>query len=241
MTTMPRNILRHAMRLVPALAMATVLTAQVPAVDPSARLREVLPADVAERVLARIAEARSRELPAAALENRALKFTARGVPPAEVERAVFEHAARMENASKAMRDARPIRPSDAEIEAGAEAMRQGVDGAAVSTLAKSAPSGRSLAVPLFVIGSLVERGLPSDEALSRVRERLVARATDAEIERMPGTVGGGRPAVTGQEMAGTRRPATVGGPPAGVPANGGAGAAPTKRPVTPPAGGGKRP
>ena len=46
--------------------------AQTPAHDPSDRLREILPADVAERVLARIADARARALPAAALENRAL-------------------------------------------------------------------------------------------------------------------------------------------------------------------------
>ena len=50
--------------------------AQTPARDPSARLRQVLPADVAQRVLARIAEARARQLPAEALENRALKFAA---------------------------------------------------------------------------------------------------------------------------------------------------------------------
>ena len=64
------------------LLLATVLVAQgsnaqVPSRDPSTRLREVLPADVAQRVLARIADARARQLPAAALENRALKFAAR--------------------------------------------------------------------------------------------------------------------------------------------------------------------
>ena len=60
--------------------------AQTPARDPSARLKEVLPADVAQRVLARIAEARARQLPAEALENRALKFAAKGVDPNSIER-----------------------------------------------------------------------------------------------------------------------------------------------------------
>ncbi len=198
------------------------LRAQTPAADPTARLREVLPAEVAERVIARIAAARAVELPTQALENRVLKFAARGVPPAEIEVAINEHADRLAQSRDALRDARPERPTGPEVEAGAEAMRQGVDGAAVSALAKSAPSGRSLAVPLFVIGSLVERGLPSDAALARVQERLLARATDAELERLPGEQGRGRPEVTPP----TRRPTETGTRPGNVPTNPG-------RPTTP--------
>jgi hypothetical protein len=112
----------------------------------------------------------------------------------------------------------------------------------VSALAKSAPSGRSLAVPLFVIGGLIDRGLPSDDALKRVSERLQARASDADLERMPRelpaqAVAGraNRPAETGRDLAATKRPASAGagsqggaagGPPAGVPV-GGAGKKPT--------------
>jgi hypothetical protein len=147
----------------------------------------------------------------------------------------------MEKAKDALDDA-PGRnkPSAEEIEAGAEALRQGVDGAAVSELAKSAPSGRSLAVPLFVIGSLVDRGLPSDEALARVLARLEARASDRELE----TIAGNRPTDVGVGQAnrpdGVGRPTNAGkpsgvgattrpggGPPAGVPANGGRGTKPT--------------
>jgi hypothetical protein len=217
------------------LMLALALTgaaAQTPAKDPSARLREVLPADVADRVLARIAAARARELPAAALENRALKFAARGVSPAEIEGSINAHANRMARAKAEIERGRGRDASGAEIDAGAEAMRMGVDGARVSELAKSAPSGRSLAVPLLVVGSLVDRGLPSDQALQRVLDRLEARASDAEIERMPGEVRG-KPAVTGRELAGTKKPdAATGrpgtaGPPTSVPANAGRGARPT--------------
>jgi hypothetical protein len=188
---------------------ATSLNAQTPAADPSDRLREVLPADVAERVLARIAEARSRELPAQALENRALKFAARGVAPAEIERAINEHVDRQSQSRTALAAGRPDRPLPDEVEAGAEAMRQGVDGASVSALARSAPSGRSLAVPLYVIGSLVDRGLSSDAALQRVLERMQARATDAELERIPNAV---RPDTRGDNpnrIAPPRQPAGV--------------------------------
>jgi hypothetical protein len=187
----------------------------------------VLPADVAERVLARIAAARAVELPTQALENRALKFAARGVPPVEIERAINEHADRLALARDVLRDARPERPTGGEVEAGAEAIRQGVDGQAVSALAKSAPSGRSLAVPLFVIGSLVERGLPSDAALARVQERMLARATDAELERMPGEHARGPRATTSP----VRRPTEETGPrrPRNIPTNPGTPAPPSPR------------
>lgn len=220
-------------------AVAGSLAAQVPAADPTERLREVLPADVAERVIERIANARERALPAQALENRALKFAARGIAPADVERAVTEHVSRMDAARAAFLDGRAGDVTGEEIEAGAEALRQGVDGALVSELAKSAPSGRSLAVPLYVIGSLVERGLPSDEALARVQERLLARASDAEIERMPAGVGRG-----GEMGRGIDRtmPATAGGRPETLPRNGGASTRPLPtRPETPTPPRGKRP
>ena len=208
------------------------LTAQTPAADPSDKLRAVLPADVAERVLAKIAEARARELPSQALENRALKFAARGVLAADIERSVNEHADRMQKAKDAIERGRGKKAEGDEVDAGAEVMRKGVDGAQVSALAKVAPSGRSLAVPLFVIGSLIDRGLPSDDALLQVQERMQARASDRELEEMPGSVGAShKPALTGQDLAATKRPANTGkpttaGPPTTVPRNAGKGAAP---------------
>lgn len=221
------------------LLLATVIvvqgaSAQVPARDPSTRLREVLPADVAQRVLARIADARARQLPAVALENRALKFAAKGVAPLDIERSINEQAQRMESARSALSSGRGSTPAGDEIEAGAEAMRRGVDGAAVALLARSAPRDRSLAVPLFVIGSLTDRGLPSDQALQRVLAGLNARSSDADLERMPAelpaqAVSGqaNRPAETGRDFgrshkkpAARGRPATA-GPPAGIPGNGG--------------------
>ena len=210
--------------------------------DPVVRLREVLPADVAERVIATVTAARERGLPSQALENRALKYAARGVAPELIERSVAEHATRMDRAQAALAGARGgLRPGGDEVDAAAEAMRMGVDGAGVSALAKSAPSGRSLVVPLFVVGSLVDRGLPSDEAIARVRDRLQTRATDAELERLPDADGprgpreGMRP---GAERGGIRdgaRPATRPGGPGqgmpgvrgpGIPQNGGPSTAP---------------
>ena len=226
--------MRHSTRMLTAVGAVLLLSgaalgAQTPALGPSERLRAVLPADVAERVIAKIAEARARQLPAAALENRALKFAAKGVAPAAIERSVAQQAERMARAKAMIAPVRG-RVADDEVEAGAEALRKGVDGAQVSALAQSAPSGRSLAVPLYVVGSLVERGLPSDQALQRVQERLQARSTDAELERMPGELPSQaaegqarRPTEVGRELAATKRGSgAAGGAPAGVPANGGA-------------------
>src|ERR1044072_9803969 len=98
---------------------ASATHAQTPAKDPSARLRGVLPPDVAERVLARIADARARQLPAEALENRALKFAAKGVAPADIERSVSEQVERMDIARSALVAGRGSAPGADEIEAGA--------------------------------------------------------------------------------------------------------------------------
>jgi hypothetical protein len=218
------------------------LLSQTPA---AARLKEVLPAEVAQHVLARIAEARARQLPAEALENRALKFAAKGVKPVDIQRSIDEQATRMESARSAIATARRTAPSGDEIEAGAEAMRKGVDGAAVSALAKSAPSGRSLAVPLFVIGSLTDRGLSSDDALQRVLARLRQHASDADLESLPGDLPAAAPGQvkhegqTGREFgqshrrASSGRPATA-GPPSGVPGNAGKKSKPAQSHKPPP-------
>jgi hypothetical protein len=215
------------------LLVAAPSAARAQAHDPSDRLREVLPADVAARVLERIADARAHELPADALEQRALKFAARGVNPADIERSVAEQATRMAAARAALESTRGQKPSDDEVEAGAEAIRQGVDASGVSELAKSAPSGRSLAVPLYVLGNLAASGMPAADALQRVRDRLAARATDDEMEKLPAqaadAVDGHRPAEVGRDLAATRSKgaSAAAGPPRGVPANGGAAARPT--------------
>jgi hypothetical protein len=213
------------------LASSAIATAQSSAVDPSTRLAAALPKDVAQHVLALVGAARAENLPADALVNRSLKFAARGVAAPDIARAADEQLARMRSAKEALRTARNAPPTGDEIEAGAEALREGVSGPDVSKLAQSAPSGRSLAVPLYVIGSLVSRGLPSDQALQRVQSKLAARASDADIEASGrdnavasenhpnqgrgNGVGGGRAA--GESGAG----AAAHGPPAGVPGNAG--------------------
>ena len=225
--------------------LAPALGAQSPAapttVDPSVRLRQELPADVAARVLATIADARSRGLAAEALEQRALKFSARGVGPDDIERSVTEQVQRQAQAKSLLEAARGTSPSVDEVEAGAEAMREGLDGRDVSAIAKSAPSGRSLSVPLYVLGSLTSHGLASSDALERVQARIAAGASDADLESLPAQALDNAAMAPGQvkheagDHPGTANGSGVGnGPPAGVPRNGAGNAGSHGKPPKPP-------
>jgi len=187
---------------------------------PAEAIERALPPDVAWRILARVAEARARGLPADAMARRALELSAKGVAPAEVETAVVGEAAELEAARRALGEGGRGDAVDEDVDAAGTAMRKGVSGPQVSELARSAPSGRALAVPLFVIASLVDRGLPADQALRRVLARLEARASDRQLEGLAAAPGRSdqSPKLTGEDMAETRRPADAGRP-AWVPAN----------------------
>lgn len=213
---------------------ASTISAQTPAHDPTDRLREVLPAEAFARVQQRIADARARELPAQALAHRALELSAKGATPVEIEQRVSEYSRELGESRAALRDGGRA-PSDDEVEAGAEVLSKGVSGAAVSELAREAPSGRSLAVPLGVMAQLIENGNPAAETIAVVLEKLQGRASDEELRQLPSQAADrGRPEVTGRELGESRRPA-VAGRPAGIPANPGQAARPAGTP------GGSRP
>lgn len=201
------------------LLFASVASAQK-AKDPSAQLRQVLPAKVADHVLATIADARSHSLPAAALEQQALRLARKGTKPAEVEKSVDRSAENMKKAKSALENA-GRKPTNDEVVAGGALIGKGVDGAQVSAWAKAAPSGRDLTVPLNVIASLMNRGLKSDVALARVHDRLMEKKTDRQlVAEANATANEKRPATANREGGIAHRP-----PNAGV----------SNRPVTPPA------
>jgi hypothetical protein len=181
MPMLPKTLARAAAGLL----LPAALAAQAPAHDPSSTLEAVLPADVVQQVLARIADARGQGLPAAALEHRALELQAKGKAPSEIPNAVQRSGEAMGSGKAALAAGGRADPTDAEVVAAGTSVERGVDGADISALARSAPSGRSLATPLAVMASLVDRGLPSDEALARVRDRLQAQASDEELAGLP--------------------------------------------------------
>src|SRR5574341_215826 len=194
-------------------ALPALLAAQQSPVD---RLRAVLPTDVADQVVDMVTDATSRGLPGEVIADRALEAIAKAKSGAQARTAAQALGSELATARGALvRGGRA--PDASEIESAASAMELGVDGATVSALATSAPSGRSLAVPLAVIGALVNRGLPSDDALRAVVDRLNTRAaSDADLVEMPGEAGllmarGYRPTDVGRALMTAR--------PAGLPAN----------------------
>jgi hypothetical protein len=192
-----------------ALMFASAASAQT-AKDPSATLRKVLPAKVADHVLATIADARSHSLPAAALEQQALRLARTGAKPADVEKSIDRSADNMKQAKGALEKS-GRKPTNDEVVAGSKLIGRGVDGSKVSDFAKTAPSGRSLAVPLYVTGSLMDRGLKSDAALARVHTRLMQKATDRQLTaEANATASEKRSATANKEGGQAHRPATAG-------------------------------
>jgi hypothetical protein len=206
-----------------------VLAGQERAVD---RLREVLPASVAEQVIAIVQEAQSHGLPGDFVADRALEAKAKGRSESEIATAASAMAGQLSAAQDALKNGGRS-PNASEIKAAATAQAQGVDGKTISALASSAPSGRSLAVPLAVLGALVSRGLPSDAALKTVQARLAAKASNAELADLPGSAGrdnaaehggssgdnGSHGQASGHVGDGSGSGGSSNGPPEGVPAN----------------------
>lgn len=160
-----------------ALVLPAALGAQQDRFD---RLAQVLPPEIAGQVLQDVEAARAQGLPVDAVANLALEGVAKGRSPQVVLDALQGLLTDMGRARAALQ----VRGGAAvagDIEAATAAMRMGVDGGAVSDLARSQASGRSIAVPLLVLGGLTERGLPPDEALATVRDRLAAGAGDAQL------------------------------------------------------------
>lgn len=218
----------------PIVAVAILATIGAPVAaqvgDQAARLTGRLPADVEVVVLERISAAEERALPSRPLADLALQGVAKGRSAEDVLRALDQQLGMLERAREALTGGGGGSTS-AEIEAAGLAMRMGADADAVSALARSRPTGRDLEVPLLVLGGLAQRGLPADQALGRVLERLAARTDDAGfLADLPAAAGGG----------------PLGGPPFDPPAgpfsSGGAGPAgpPSGIPVpVGPAGGGR--
>jgi len=169
---------------VAALALAFVSAPLLAQATASEKLRSLLPAPTADRVLERIERARASGLPAATLEQRALELSAKGVAPDRLAAAVNGMADRLETAREALAAPSRTPPTDDELEAAATALRKSIDGKTIRALAACAPSNRSVAVALVVVSSLVDRGLPVDEALRQVTQRLAAHASDRQLEQL---------------------------------------------------------
>ena len=132
------------------------------------RLAAQLDAETQSRVGALIERARAMSLPVEPLFDKALEGARKGAPDARIVEAVTRLAARLDTSRLALGTA----STEAELVAAAAALQAGV-GSAVLTQLRRARAGRSLAVPLVVLGDLVTRGVPHDTASALIL--LVAR------------------------------------------------------------------
>ena len=168
------------------IATTPLTTSFGPAADGSgsSRIKKALPHATAERVASTIATAKSDGLPAAALENRALKFEAKHVTAKDIEHAIAGEAARMRRAHELLVAADRREPSDGEIIAAADLLRRDTDTSAIATLARSVPANRALEVPFRVSGQLIAAEMPAHDAIARVEDRLRSGVTDSQLEHL---------------------------------------------------------
>lgn len=139
-----------------ALAIASTVE-RAGAQDP--RLAPQLDAATAARVSEVIERARAASLPVEPLVDKALEGARKRAPDARIIEAVTSLAARLDSSRAAL----GTTSSDAELVAAAAALQAGVGPGVLSRL-RQERAGRSLAVPLVVLGDLVARGVPHDTA-----------------------------------------------------------------------------
>lgn len=187
-----------------------------------ARLSEVLPQDVAQKVKDIVTDATNRGLPGLAIANRALEGVAKGRSGEAVRAAAEAFARDLAGSRGAFTQAGRV-PDPSELEAGAIAMGLGVDGQTISDVARNADRSRPLAVAVAVLGALVDAGLPVSIARDAVLKRFNDGADNTDLVEMPGEAGrmiaeGMRPSEVGLALASQRSGMSLpAGPPANVP------------------------
>ena len=175
-------------------------------------------ANATTSVDAEIAIAKQKGMPTQPIRRRAAEGRAKGAADAQVALAARRVRLNLEAAHEAMVRAGRARPTDEETERGATAIERGYTRAQIVAVAKSAPADRSLVVAFDVLSELVARGVATERALTEVRSRLEARASDAQLGALVSAganaglgVNAGRTSVGGAAGAGTAVGATVGG------------------------------
>ncbi len=151
-----------------ALGAASPLSAQDP------RLAGRLPASVARVVQQLVDSAVRAALPAEPLVQKALEGESKGADSATIVRAVFALEGRLGTARRSLGGG----ATDAELVAGAAALRSGASPATLAALHDLRP-GQRLVVPLSVLADLLVAGVPPERAWNSLREVARTGANDA--------------------------------------------------------------
>jgi len=130
--------------------------------------------------------ARSDSVPVQALVDKALEGVAKHVPLVRIIAAVRQLAAELHDAQALLRSAAPgMAMNDGEIVAAADARRRGVPAKDVSTLRSHVPPATGLVVAYTVLGDLVQRGVPADQARLVIEQLLAAGVPAQQIAEIP--------------------------------------------------------
>lgn len=155
----------------------SLLAARLEAQDPRLTIR--LPAGVARAVQSTIDSATRDGLPADPLVQKALEGWSKGADSARIVSAVRNLAALMGGARQALGGT----ASEADLVAGAAALRAGAEPASLRTL-RGLRRSDPLAVPLSVLADLLTAGVGPERAWSTVREMASRGASDAAFLRL---------------------------------------------------------
>ncbi len=147
--------------------------------DRAARLREAYSPEAAAQIEALVAEAGRNGVPAAPLYDKALEGAAKRVPAARVMPALREYSGRMQRAQGLLGGA----PRTAWVVAGADALRRGVAGDALTSIGRDA--GDRTPMALVVMGDLMEAGVPAGRAMEVMQEALVRTTGEAGLLDVP--------------------------------------------------------
>ncbi len=134
-----------------------------------------------------VLEQASRDsLPLKAIEAKALEGQAKRRPGPQIVAAVRQLAADLRTARLALRAALPQRAiSEGEIVAAAGAARQGVPAEMITAIAREARPGASLEIPLALLGALVSRQVPVEQAANVIAHLLSSGIPQERMVEIP--------------------------------------------------------
>ncbi|HEV8454627.1 MAG TPA: hypothetical protein VGQ69_05335 [Gemmatimonadales bacterium] len=129
-------------------------------------------AETRVRLEAMLRVARERELPTGPLTDRIAEGQAKGASEARILAATAQVEAQLMASQEALIRAGRERPSDAEVERGAELIAHGATTAQLETLARGQSSEHRLLMAFEVLTNLAARGVPVERALEVIGGRL---------------------------------------------------------------------
>ena len=160
-------------------ALPSVLAAQEVRLE---RVRQAFSPEAVAQIESIVVEAEAAGVPVEPLLAKALEGVAKGVPAERVVAALASYSQRLAESRSLVGPEHDA----ATVVAGADALQRGVTPGTVRSLAGSNPEG--LAVPLVVLGDLIEAGVPVDQAYAVVQEALTKQHGPEDVLAIPGAV-----------------------------------------------------